>query len=56
MGHFKKIEHFYNSCKSGAIYSLLAILKYSNVLPECMSKKSYTAVTYTRKTHFFIAI
>ena len=54
MGHFKKLEHFYNSCKSGAIYSLLPILKYSNVLPERMSKKSYTVVT--RKTHFFIAI
>ena len=34
MGHFKKLEHFYNSCKSGAIYSLLPILKYSNDLPE----------------------
>ena len=33
---------FCNSCKSCAIYFLSPILKYSAVLSELMSKKSYT--------------
>ena len=37
-----KLESFYNSSKSGAIYSLLPTLNYSNALPELKLKKSYT--------------
>ena len=36
------LESFYNSCRSGAIYSLLPILNYSDALSELKLKKPYT--------------
>ena len=36
------MESFYNKCKSGTIYSLLAILNYSDALSEFNLKKAYT--------------
>ena len=38
----KNLDRFYNSCKSGVIYFLLPILKYSDTLCELKLKKSYT--------------
>ena len=51
---------FCNSCKSGAIYSLSPILKYSNALPELtqylITYRKILYSIYTRKVHFFITI
>ena len=39
---YNKLDSFYNSCKSGVIYSLLPILNYSAALSELNLKKCYT--------------
>ena len=38
----KQAGKFYNSCKSGAIYSLLPILTYSDAISELKLKEAYT--------------
>ena len=38
----------YNSCKSGAICSLLSIFNYSDALSELKLKKSYTVYILER--------